>query len=877
MNSAQLRKEFLSFFAGKDHAVRPSDALVPSQDPTLLFTTAGMVQFKKLWAGSPLTFKRAATVQKCLRAGGKGSDLENVGKTIRHHTFFEMLGNFSFGDYFKDEAIAWAWEFISKVLKMPRERLFVSVYQNDDEALEIWHRKMGFPLDRIVRLGDKDNFWGPAGESGACGPCSEIYYDLGPARGCGQPGCKPGCDCERYLEFWNLVFPQFFQHPDGSRTPLERRGIDTGMGLERLCLLMQGVGSNFETDLFSPIIREIGRLSNLSYEGARRGAFNVIADHTRALTMTFAENILPSNEGRGYVLRRILRRAVRFGRKLDIHEPFLNKLVPVVIDVMKPAYPELADACAHVQGIVESEETRFGHTLASGLAMLNETLDRVRAQSAKTISGDDMFRLYDTYGFPLDFMEDIASDEGFALDTPGFEQAMQRQKTAGKSSWKGSAAKTEVYARLLTRARPTEFTGYAQDQTQATVAGLVAGGQLAEACSAGDVEVVLDRTPFYAESGGQVGDTGVIESPSCRIRVTDTRKTQEGLFLHVGTVESGTVKTGEPVTARVDAERRGQTRRHHTAAHLLQAALREVLGQHVKQAGSYVDEARTRFDFSHFKAVSADELARIEDWVNRRILEDREVSTTVTTTDQARAMGAIALFGEKYGDSVRMVGVDSVSLELCGGTHVKRTGEIGLCLITGETSVAAGIRRIEAVCGLAACQRARGGLELRDRLAQSLSCAADQVSERVEALVQETKRLAKALDESRLKAAGSAMDGLLSGGQTVGGARLYSGVWDDLDAGMLRQMADQVKPRVESGVVLLAAKTADKVAWLAWVSPDLVKQGYHAGQIVKEAALATGGSGGGKPDLAQAGGKNPAAIPQGLDAARKWLQAKVKS
>ncbi len=878
MKSQQIRQTFLDFFKSKGHAIRPSDGLIPSNDPTLLFTTAGMVQFKALYAGAPLEFKRAATVQKCFRAGGKGSDLENVGKTLRHHTFFEMLGNFSFGDYFKEEAIAWAWELIGEVFKMPKDRLYVSIYSDDNEAFDIWTKKIGFPARKIVRMGKKDNFWGPAGNSGACGPCSEIYFDIGEARSCGKNCRGVECDCERYLEFWNLVFPQFFQEADGSQRPLERRGIDTGMGLERLAFLLQGVGNNYETDLFAPIVKAAEKIAGKPYAGADKQAYHVIADHVRALTFTLSENILPSNEGRGYVLRRILRRAVRYGKKLGMDRPFLYQIVPCVVETMKEPYPELLKTREQVAAIVKSEEERFFATLAQGSEILEDILARVKKGKDKKIAGKDLFALYDTYGLPLDLLRDIAGEEALELDEAGFEQEMAKQKTRARASWAGhdAAAARKIYEDIRAKIPAVEFLGYQGLETKGKVLAMLQDGKEVKEAAAGQtVEIVLDKTPFYPEGGGQVGDQGRMHADAAELQIDDAQKPVEGLIVHSAKILKGSIKTGQAVTAAVDGAKRIATARHHTGTHILQSVLRSVLGNHVKQAGSLVAPDRLRFDFTHFKALDDLELARIETLVNERVMSDAPVETSHMGLEEVKRSDIIALFDEKYGDKVRVVNIGGFSKELCGGTHLSRAGQIGYFKILSDSSVAAGVRRLEAVCGEPAVRAAMQEADVLKDLASLLKVKPAELMPRVEKLVAELRDHAKAKQQSAKKEVQGSAEDLLKHVKVVRGIPVLATVLPDASADALRAMGDLVKQKV-NGVVVLGSALDGKVSLIAMVHASALAKGISASDILKKVAPIVGGSGGGKPEMAQAGGKDPSKLAEALAAVEGVVEEIVK-
>jgi alanyl-tRNA synthetase len=869
MNSQEIRKAFLDFFAARGHTVRPSDGLVPSSDPTLLFTSAGMVPFKPYWNDAPLAFARAASVQKCLRVGGKQSDLENVGRTMRHHSFFEMLGNFSFGDYFKQEAIDWAWEFVTSVMRLDKARLWVSVYLNDDEARDLWRKRTGIREERIVRLGDKDNFWGPAGSSGACGPCSEIYYDLGAEEGCSRPECRPGCDCERYFEFWNLVFPQFYQETTGERKPLPRRGIDTGMGLERLALLAQGVKSNYQTDLFLPIIAALGTLARVPYGEDTITPYHVIADHIRALTFAISENVLPANEGRGYVVRRLLRRAVRFGRRLGLEGPFLHRLVAPVVEVMKEPYPELLESRLHVARVIAAEEERFGGTLTQGLLLLDELADDLKAKGRALVPGEAVFKLSDTYGFPAELTEEVAREKGFSIDWDGFRKNLEDQKSRCRLAWKGMAEKEvlPIYHDLSRDLRRVEFLGYEKLAARGRIVGLVRDGKRVPAASAGETaDLVLDRTPFYAESGGQVGDTGTIISPRGSFEVADTLSPLAGLIIHKGKVAQGEIGEGEEAEAFVDADRRRQIQRHHTATHLLQHALRSTIGEHVCQAGSFVGPDYFHFDFTHFEAITPEARREIESRVNALTVADDAVTIFSLPLEEAKAQGALAFFGEKYGATVRMIDVGHYSRELCGGTHVKRTGEIGLFLIAKEHSIGSGLRRIEAFCGEMAARQALADRDLIEAIKERLKASPGQIMERLDKIEERARALENERTNLLRKQAAGNLDRLVAEAKAVGGIKIIAADLGAVEIDILRSTADSLKGKLGSGIAVLGSAGSAGAHLVAVVTADLVKSGYHAGKIVKEVAALAGGSGGGRPDMAQAGAKDAGRLKEALKA-----------
>ncbi|HBA26118.1 MAG TPA: alanine--tRNA ligase, partial [Nitrospinae bacterium] len=713
MTGHEIRKKFLDYFKERGHTIVKSSSLIPSADPTLLFTNAGMVQFKDVFlGGEKRDYKRAVSSQKCVRAGGKHNDLEVVGRTARHHTFFEMLGNFSFGDYFKERAIEYGWEFMTEVVKLPKEKLWITVYKDDDEAFKIWNEKIGIPANKIVRLGEKDNFWS-MGDTGPCGPCSEIHIDQGEGIGCGRPECNVECDCDRFMEVWNLVFMQYNRDANGKLTPLPNPSIDTGMGLERLSAVAQKVKSNYDSDLLRPIItyteglfeKEYGKDSNMDI------SFRVIADHSRSMTFLIGDGVMPSNEGRGYVLRRIIRRASRHGRMLGKSEPFLFKTSDVVIDLMKDTYPELLDRREYISKVISTEEERFSNTLDFGMKMLNDMVESLKAKRERLIAGEDAFKLYDTYGFPLDLTEDIAKDSGLAVDSAGFNRAMEVQKERARASWKGSGEEgiKSIYRDIAHKIKGTQslskpqrdmFIGYDTLESEGTVLLLIKGNDMVKSASEGEqVEIVFDKTPFYGESGGQVGDTGKIWNDDVHIDVTDTKKPLQNLIIHNCIVKKGNIKVGDVITISVSNEKRRATALNHSATHLLHTALRDVLGDHVKQAGSLVAPDRLRFDYTHFSAPNIKELHRVEEIVNQKIRENYPVETSVTGLEEAIKKGATALFGEKYGEEVRIVKMGDYSMELCGGTHVRATGDIGLFKIVHEGSVASGIRRIEALTG----------------------------------------------------------------------------------------------------------------------------------------------------------------------------------
>ncbi len=876
----QLRKKFLDYFAGKGHTIVKSSSLVPHNDPTLLFTNAGMNQFKDCFLGAEKRdYVRAATAQKCVRAGGKHNDLENVGRTARHHTFFEMLGNFSFGDYFKKEAIAYAWEFLTQELGIDKDRLYVSVYTDDDEAADIWHKQEGVPRERIYRF-EEDNFWA-MGDTGPCGPCSEIFYDNGPEVGCGSPDCQVGCDCDRFMEVWNNVFMQYDRQPDGTLVPLPKPAVDTGMGLERLATVMQQVHSNYDTDLLRDIISYIEKLSGKSYGADEDNdvSMRVMADHSRATAFLIADGVLPSNEGRGYVLRRIMRRAMRHARMLGFEDPVLYKTAGFVLDFMAEAYPDEAARKDFVTRVVQNEEERFILTLGNGLRILQEEVAALRQSGTRVIPGETVFKLYDTYGFPVDLTADIVEKEGFTLDEEGFEACMERQRAQAREHWKGDAeaAAALVYKRLAESGSKTEFTGYQTLTDEGTVLALLRQGEeVAEAACGETVELIADRTPCYGESGGQVGDTGVIRAAEGELRLLDTRKPAEGLIVHVCEVVTGAVKKGDRVRFEVDAGRRAAIVRNHTATHLLQAALQKILGDHVKQAGSLVEPDRLRFDFTHFSPLTAEEIRRIEDEVNSRILDNLEVGIRMMSADEAKAAGAMALFGEKYGDIVRVVNVGDYSLELCGGTHAKASGDIGLFRIVSEGGIAAGVRRIEAVTGTGALDWVRNQEQTLARAASLVKSDPQNLETRLRKLMEQQKELERQVEKLQAQLQAGQSDQMLQQAVEVDGVRLLAVEVDSMDGKQLRELADKLRDKLGSGVLVLGCKNGDKVNLLAAVTRDLAGK-LHAGKLVAELAAKVGGRGGGRPDLAQAGGSQPEKLGEALRSASDLLQAQLKS
>ena len=884
MKGSEIRKRFLEYFKERGHTVLPSSPLVPRNDPTLLFTNAGMVQFKDIFTGEkPRAVPRAVTSQKCMRAGGKHNDLENVGRTARHLTFFEMLGNFSFGDYFKEEAIDLAWDFLVRELGLPQDRLWVSVFQDDDHAFRIWRDKVQVSADRVLRLGEESNFWA-MGDTGPCGPCSEIYVDQGNDVGCGRPECSPGCDCDRFLEIWNLVFMQYIRDGSGTLTPLPKPSIDTGMGLERITAVLQGVKTNYDTDLFQGIISGICDLTGKAYGSGHESntSTRVIADHIRALTFLIAEGTLPSNEGRGYVLRRILRRAARHGKLLGLNEPFLFRLAGIVVDEMKEAFPELVRARDHVAAVVLNEEERFLNTLDQGLSILVDLMQKLIQQGKTLIPGNEIFKLYDTYGFPLDLTQDIASEKGLSLDEAGFREEMERQRDRARASWKGSEEKgIDPLFKSLSETCKTAFVGYDRTESESGVLSLILEGALKESVqSEVEVDLMLDATPFYPESGGQTGDQGNLEWDGGSAEVLRTWKPAEGLIVHRARVLQGFLKTGQKVSCRVDPDKRKSTAHNHTATHILHAVLRHVLGDHVKQAGSLVETGRLRFDFTHFAPVHARELERIEQLANEWIWRNVPVETEVKPLNEAISGGATALFGEKYGSEVRVVSIPELSMELCGGTHVHATGEIGLFKIQHEGGIAAGVRRIEAVTGAQAYEYFKG-LEGEIRsLSDMVKESPGRIAPKVEKTLKERKDLLQEIGSLKRELAELRGGDIIELIRDIDGVKVLSHRVDQLSPEELREHADRLRERVGSGVVVAGSENKGKVALIAMVSKDLTRR-IHAGNLIKEVARITGGGGGGRPDMAQAGGTDASKLDDALnkvfDLVREQMTAAGKS
>jgi alanyl-tRNA synthetase len=900
MKGSELRRLFLDYFVERGHRLIPSAPLIPPDDPSLLFTNAGMVQFKRLYAGEvePLPYTRACSVQKCLRAGGKGSDLENVGRTLRHHTFFEMLGNFSFGDYFKREAIAWGWDFVTNVMQLPVERLFVSIYEEDAEAADIWEREQGIPRSRIIPLDAKENFWGPAGDTGACGPCSEIIFFMGTETELAQAQRQDTSTLTRrlskegdlFFEIWNMVFPQFNQQRDGSRIPLKYRGIDTGAGLERMLTAMNfidsngAIGSPYETDLLWDIVKRAAELTGLEYvkrfeplagrdpecTSRSRLALNAVADHTRALVFALSEGIIPSNEGRGYVLRRIQRRALRFVHLLGVEQPFMYQLVQPVIDLLGDAWHEIKKYPDHVMKVIRLEEEHFLKTLAQGESILDELIAKAKAEGAQVLSGADVFKLHATYGYPIDLTAEVASDAGLKIDRSGYEEAMKCHREEAKKSWRGAMLENEadLLSDIFEQYGPTEFlrtddAGHPVFECDPPVIAILKnGGRTVSAFAGDEIALILEKTCFYGEAGGQVGDTGIItlreEGRTAEIIISETFKTPSGIHLHKGSVTSGEVCVGDIVHAAIDAHRRLAIMRNHTATHLLQAALRRVVGTHIAQQGSSVEPEGFRFDFANPEPLTPEKILEVERLVQKEILNDTPVETREMPLEEARNLGAIAPFGEKYGALVRVVKIGDFSLEFCGGTHCRRTSEVGFFLILSESSIASGVRRIEAKTGMGAYLV---NVETREML-----------TARVEKLLAETKEMKKEIQKLRREKAAGGVDEMVASAREIGSVRFIAQRVEGLDASGMRNLADILRAKLGEGVVVLGCAEGEKVNLLCAVTDGLRKKA-PAGKIVREVAKIVGGKGGGRDDMAQAGGRFPEKLPEALAAVEKIIKS----
>ena len=862
-----LREKYLAFFESKGHIRLPSFSLVPNNDKSLLLINSGMAPMKKFFTGEEQPPRnRVCTCQKCIRT----PDLERVGHTARHGTYFEMLGNFSFGDYFKDEAIAWAWEFLTETLEIPTDLLWPSVYEQDDEAYAIWRDKIGVPEEHIVKLGKADNFWEHG--TGPCGPCTEIYFDRGIKFGCGSPDCKPGCDCDRFMEIWNNVFSQFNNDGNGNYTELVQKNIDTGMGLERLACVMQGVDNLFEVDTVRALLDRVCEISGKTYgaEWANDVSIRVVTDHVRSSTFMISDGVIPSNEGRGYVLRRIIRRACRHGKLLGINGMFLRGLCEIVIAQNEGAYPELKTKYDYILKVMTLEEERFNATIDAGLGILNGLVADAKEKGEKVLSGADTFKLYDTFGFPVDLTREIAEEAGLSIDEDAFKDLMDEQKQRARAARGNISGWSDSSKSLLENLPATEFLGYTNVTCNGKVLSIFVDNEAVDSVSEGECTIVTDKTTFYGEGGGQVGDTGVITLGDTTLTVLDTKKTN-GIYLHQCQVENGSVKLGDTVELSVDASRRDAIKRNHSAAHLLQAALRQVLGTHVEQAGSYVDEHRVRFDFTHLAAMTAEEIAEVEAIVNRNILLAENAETIVTTPDEAKKMGAMALFGEKYGSEVRVVKIGSSSTELCGGTHVSNTGNIGLFKVIAESSVAAGVRRIEGTTGLGVLTLLgeRDAL-IRDTARELKSPNVNGIAKKAEALQTEIKELRRELDSANSQIANAKAEALFSGIKTVGKFRLLAAKVD-MRPDQARGLCDTVKDKYSDAVAVFAAVADGKLNFAVAAGPDAVKAGAHAGNILREVAAICGGKGGGRPDSAMGGGRDIYKIPEALAKAEEIL------
>ncbi len=861
-SSAELRRAFLSFFEAKDHTVVASSPLVPGNDPTLLFTNAGMVQFKDTFIGiDPRSYVRAVSTQRCVRAGGKHNDLENVGYTARHHTFFEMLGNFSFGDYFKEDAIKYAWEFLTEVLKIPADKLWVTVFDEDAEAEEIWLKKMNVDPSRVIRIGAKDNFWS-MGDTGPCGPCTEIFYDHGEQVAGGPPG-SPEEDGDRYIEIWNLVFMQFDRDKDGNLNPLKKPCVDTGMGLERLAAVMQHVHNNYEIDLFQNLIKAIAKITKV--DDLTNNSLRVIADHIRACSFLIVDGVIPSNEGRGYVLRRIIRRAIRHGHKLGVRDSFFYKIVPALVLEMSDAFPELGKSKAIVEKVLKKEEQDFAKTLDQGMAILESAISDLKD---KTISGNIIFKLYDTYGFPSDLTADIARERGLNTDMAGFDVLMKQQQSRSKGANKFAMD----FGNDLKLEGQTEFVGYDGLTSQATISQLFLDGVATKKLSSGQQGLlIVEHTPFYAESGGQAGDIGEMSNAKVTLEVLDTQK-NANVFTHIVTVEKGDVSVGDELQLNVNSVVRQDTTYNHSATHLLHAALRQVLGEHVTQKGSEVNAKRLRFDFSHFEAISTEQLQQIEILVNEHIRLNHVVETNIMAQDEAVASGAMALFGEKYGDKVRVLRMADFSVELCGGTHVRRTGDIGIFKILSESGIAAGVRRIEAVAGQKALNYINQAESRLNHIARLLKGNRDDVDKKVELILDNNRKLEKEVERLKSKLASSAGSDIAGQAVEIDGIKVLAAKLDNIDVKGLRTTLDQVKNKLGSAIIILATVDGDKISLVAGVTEDKTNV-IKAGDLVKMVAEQVGGKGGGRADMAQAGGNDPSKLASALESVPKWVKS----
>lgn len=876
MGLNEIRSKFLNFFESKGHYAAKSASLVPHNDKSLLLINSGMAPLKNYFAGVEVPpSKRMTTCQKCIRTG----DIENVGKTARHGTFFEMLGNFSFGDYFKRESIRWGWEFVTEHLNIPEDRLWVTVYENDDDAFDIWSKEMNFPTERIVRLGKDDNFWEIG--TGPCGPCSEIYFDRGEAFGCDNPDCKPGCDCDRYLEFWNHVFTQFDRDEEGNYGQLEHKNIDTGMGLERMACIMQDVDNIFEVDTIRQIISAIEKVANVEYgKNAKTDvSVRIITDHIRAVSFLVADGVLPSNEGRGYVLRRLLRRAARHGKLLGIKENFLYKLVDEVIKVSGEAYPELIEKESYIKKVIRIEEEKFNETIDQGSEILSSYIDELNKNNEKTLSGENAFKLYDTYGFPIDLTKEILEEVGLDLDEDAFNEEMNKQRERARNArgnMDGESWKEDPLSKLDESAA-SSFEGYNDLTLVGKVNAIVMNDEIVEVAKEGDkVAIVLDQTTFYPEGGGQAGDCGILSNDNVVIEVIDTKKGANNTIKHIGTVKSGEVKLNDELTTSVNKEIRMASARNHTATHLLHKVLKEVLGEHVNQAGSLVNSERLRFDITHFEAISKDELKVIEEKVNDAILASLDINCENMGINEAKEKGATALFGEKYGKEVRVVSMGDFSIELCGGTHLKNTSQVGMFKIISEGGVAAGVRRIEAITGRSVYEYLKERDAIINEVCVSLKAKEDNLTQRASQIVDENKSLAKELHEIKAKMSLQSADSILDSKVEINGVNLVTAKFEDMDMNTLRETADSLRDKLASGVVVIANIADNKVNFIVTATKDVLEKGIHSGNIVREVAQIAGGKGGGRPNMAQAGASDVSKVEEALNYAGEVIKSQVK-
>ncbi|CEN88183.1 alanine--tRNA ligase [Paraclostridium sordellii] len=878
MGLNEIRSKFLNFFESKGHLVQPSYSLVPHNDKSLLLINAGMAPLKNYFSGTEIPpSKRMTTCQKCVRTG----DIENVGVTARHATLFEMLGNFSFGDYFKEETLKWGWEFVTEHLNIPQDKIWVSVYVEDDEAFEIWEKEIGIPKERIVRLGKEDNFWEIG--TGACGPCSEIHFDRGEEYGCDNPDCKPGCDCDRYLEFWNHVFSQFNKDEEGNYNPLENKNIDTGMGLERIACIMQGVNTIFDVDTIKHILNAVEKMTNSNYgkEYKVDKSIRIITDHIRSVSFLVADGVLPSNEGRGYVLRRLLRRAARNGKLLGMKEPFLYKLVDEVIAVSGEAYPELVEKAEYIKKVIRIEEEKFNETIDKGSEILASYIEELKANNEKTLSGENAFRLYDTYGFPVDLTKEILEEEHLEIDEEGFQAEMEKQRQTARDArgnMDSEAWKEDAIAKL-DKDIVTDFEGYETLSIESTVKGIAKENELVKSASVGDeVIIVLDKTAFYPEGGGQVGDKGLLvnKNEDVVVEVIDTKKGPNNTIKHICVIKSGMINVGDVVYTKVDKEVRLASARNHSATHILHKVLKEVLGEHVNQAGSLVTPERLRFDVTHFEAISKDELKVIEEKVNDMIFEALDITCENMSMTDASNKGATALFGEKYGDEVRVVSMGEYSIELCGGTHLTNTSQIGMFKILSEGGVAAGVRRIEAITGKEVYYFLNNKQNLINEVCTTVKAKEDNLVARVGHLLDETKSLAKELNEVKAKMSLQSADSILDSKVDINGVNIVTSKFEDMDMDTLRNTADTLRDKLSSGVVVLANVAGGKINFVATATKDVVEKGVHAGNIVKEVAQIAGGKGGGRPNMAQAGAPDVNKVDEALNHAKDVLKSQVK-